>query len=82
MTFWKRTKLILAFLLAVLVLVVGFQNSTAVEIHALFWTVTVNRLVLFLALFALGVLAGSLATWLGGRRRKEDVPPPGRDPGR
>ena len=74
-TVLKRTKTILAILLAVLVLIVGFQNNTPAQIHVLFWTVTVNRLVLFLALFFVGAAAGSLATWMGGRRKKDEALP-------
>lgn len=67
---WKRTKLILFVVLAVLVLIVLFQNYRAQTIvSALFWEVEVRLYVPLLIALALGAIMGLI---LGHVLRKRE----------
>lgn len=61
-------KLVLMLLLSVIVVVFIFQNTTVVEIRFLFWTVSMSRALMILAVLAIGMLLcwllhGYLSLW-------------------
>lgn len=55
-----RAKLIIAFILVVLVLVIVLQNTAPMETHFLFVTVTMPRAAFFGITFLIGVAVGIL----------------------
>jgi uncharacterized integral membrane protein len=65
----RKVKWALALVGAALVLIVAAQNNRPVIIDVLFWRAEVDRLLLFPALFLLGLVAGFLLGW-GWERRK------------
>jgi uncharacterized integral membrane protein len=71
MALGSRIKLIIATVIAVLVIIVAFQNSVPVELKLLFWTAPVNRLLLILLTFLLGAAAGMLIAWQALRGKSQ-----------
>lgn len=64
-------KLILAFLLSMMVAVFIFQNTTVVEIRFLFWTLSMSRALMILAVLAIGMfLSWLLQGYLFLRRKR------------
>lgn len=70
MTSAAKVKVGLALLGLVLVVIVALQNSRPVTIDVLFWSATVDQLLLIPILFAAGVAVGLLLAWGLGRRRR------------
>lgn len=64
----KNTKLVLAIVLAVLVVVFVLQNIEPVGVEFLAWTWTASRAVILLVVFLVGAAAGWLAR--ASRRRR------------
>jgi len=56
--------------LTVLLIVIGVQNSGAVDLKLLFWTIQVDRTLLFFLLFLAGWVGGMLVSWFIYRERK------------
>lgn len=52
-------------LIAVLVLLrIGFQNRTEVDLRLLFWTVRMSGTLLYFLLFGAGVVCGMVLSWM------------------
>lgn len=68
MNVWSKVRWIGATVLAVLVVVLGFQNATPVTIRLLFEEVQIRGSLLFPGLFLMGVLAGLGWGYFLGRR--------------
>jgi uncharacterized integral membrane protein len=67
MNFLTRPRTIFLLIIIAMVVIMAIQNSYPVPIFFLFWRANVDGLLLFLLVFLVGVLAGSLLTW-GWRR--------------
>ena len=67
MSFLTRPRTILLLLIIAIVVIMAMQNSYPVQIYFLFWRAQVDGLLLFLLVFLVGMLAGSLLFW-GWRR--------------
>jgi uncharacterized integral membrane protein len=67
MTLAMQTKLVAILVAAFLFLVIVMQNSEPVNVQVLFWRATVDKLLLFPAIFLAGLAAGLLLGW--SRRR-------------
>jgi uncharacterized integral membrane protein len=63
-------KLWLSLILAALALIFMIQNAAIVEIHFLFWTVSMSRLIWMFLLLAIGLLIGWLLHSLHALRNK------------
>ncbi|MDF1590977.1 MAG: LapA family protein [Desulfobacterales bacterium] len=63
-------KLWLSLILAALALIFIIQNAAVVELHFLFWTVSMSRLVWMFLLLAIGFLIGWLLHSLHALRKK------------
>lgn len=63
-------KLVLSLVLAVLALIFIIQNAAVVEIHFLFWKVSMSRLIWMFLLLAVGLVIGWLLHGLHGLRKK------------
>jgi uncharacterized integral membrane protein len=63
-------KLWLSLILAALALIFMIQNAAVVEIHFLFWTVSMSRLIWMFLLLAIGLLIGWLLHGLHALRNK------------
>lgn len=63
-------KLWLSLILAALALIFMIQNAAIVEIHFLFWTVSMSRLIWMFLLLAIGLLIGWLLHSLHTLRNK------------
>ena len=67
MSFLTRPRTILLLLIIAIVVIMAAQNSYPVQVYFLFWRAQVDGLLLFLLVFLVGMLAGSLLFW-GWRR--------------
>ncbi len=67
MSFLTRPRIIFLLLLVAIVVIMAMQNSYPVQLYFLFWRAQVDGLLLFLLVFLVGMLAGSLLFW-GWRR--------------
>ena len=67
MSFLTRPRTIIFLVIAALVLIVAGQNSRPVQVSFLVWRAWVDGLLLFILIFLVGMLAGSLLFW-GWRR--------------
>ena len=67
MTFLTRARVIILLILIALVVIMAMQNSYPISLYFLFWRAQVDGLLLFLLIFIVGMLAGSLLFW-GWRR--------------
>ena len=72
-----QIKFLLVLLAVVVLLIVGIQNRHEVDLQVLFWTVRMNRALLFLLLFGAGTVAGMVLSWYIRRERKPTQPSPG-----
>jgi uncharacterized integral membrane protein len=63
-----KPKVIIILIVAVLALIVLFQNTQDVVLRFLFWSRPVSQVVLILLTLALGFVAGFIAAKLSGRR--------------
>jgi len=63
-------KLWLSLILAALALIFIIQNAAVVEIHFLFWTVSMSRLIWMFLLLVIGLLIGWLLHSLHDLRKK------------
>jgi uncharacterized integral membrane protein len=63
-----KPKVIIILIVAVLALIVLFQNTQDVILRFLFWSRPVSQVVLILLTLALGFVAGFIAAKLSGRR--------------
>ena len=75
MTIPTNVKLITGLVLAALVLVFIIQNAAVVELHFLFWTLSMSRSLMILFVLFIGLVIG----WLVGshfqrKTQKEDKP--------
>jgi len=75
MTIPTNVKLITGLVLAALVLVFIIQNAAVVELHFLFWTLSMSRSLMILFVLFIGLVIG----WLVGshfqrKPQKEDKP--------
>jgi uncharacterized integral membrane protein len=64
------TKLVVAVVVAVLATVLVFQNTDEGRFEVLFWTIRMPAWIWFLAVFAGGVVVGSVFPWLRRRGRR------------
>jgi uncharacterized integral membrane protein len=74
MTTMAKVKWGLVLVGGVLVMIVGLQNRAPVSIDVLFWKATVDRLLLFPALFLTGLFLGFVLGW-GWERKKGRTKP-------
>jgi len=51
-------------LLAVLALIIAFQNTEVMRVQLLFWEVTLSKIVVLVVLFLLGAIAGVAGNFL------------------
>lgn len=58
-----KIKIVGALVLVALLIVVTLQNSAPVDLRFLFWKATVDRLLLFPALFLAGFASGAAVFW-------------------
>jgi uncharacterized integral membrane protein len=63
------TGIIVGLIIGILVIVFIVQNIEMVEVSFLAWTISVNRAVMVLVVFAVGVFLGWIVGSLGRRRR-------------
>ena len=75
MTTAKMVKWILVLVGLALVVFVAVQNSDPVTIRVLFWNATIDRLILFPALFVAGLILGFALGWGWERKRARPRPP-------
>ena len=54
----KKTRVAIAAILTILVVVIAFQNTEIVTIQLLFWSLTLPSILVLLVTFVLGALAG------------------------
>jgi uncharacterized integral membrane protein len=69
-----QVRFLIALIGLVLLIVIGVQNSETVELRLLFWTVSVDRALLFLLLFVAGVVGGMLLSWWYLHRDRKSEP--------
>ena len=62
---------IIGLAIGVLVIVFILQNIETVQVTFLAWTISVNRALMVLAVFAVGIIFGWILGSLGRRRRAE-----------
>lgn len=67
MSFLTRPRTIFLLIIIAVVVIMAIQNSYPVPLFFLFWRANVDGLLLFLLVFLVGMLAGSLLSW-GWRR--------------
>ena len=67
MDFLSRARIIILLVLIALIVIMAIQNSYPVSLYFLFWRAQVDGFLLFLLVFLVGMLAGSLLFW-GWRR--------------
>lgn len=67
MNFLGRIRIIILLVVFALIIIMAIQNSYPVSLYFLFWRAQIDGLLLFLLIFLVGVLAGSLLFW-GWRR--------------
>jgi uncharacterized integral membrane protein len=65
-----QIKFLLVLLTVVVLLIIGIQNRYETDLQILFWTVRMNRALLFLLLFGAGIVAGMALSWYIRRERK------------
>lgn len=65
----NRTKLTLIAVLIGLVVLFTLQNTQVVEVHFLFWTLSMSRVLLIFLLLIVGALLGWLGCSMSQRRR-------------
>jgi uncharacterized integral membrane protein len=63
-----RVRTVVAGILVVLALVFVFQNTSSRRVHFLFWSMSLPSWIWLLAIFVLGLVAGSMFPWLRRRR--------------
>ena len=68
-----KVKMILGLILLLLVVVFTLQNTEVVALRFLWWEFAMSRVLMFLLIFAVGMLTGFL---LGSRPRPAAPPPP------
>jgi uncharacterized integral membrane protein len=61
--------IVIGLVIGVLVIVFILQNIEMVEVSFLAWTISVNRAVMVLVVFAVGIVLGWIVGSLGRRRR-------------
>ena len=61
--------IIIGLVIGILVIVFILQNIEMVEVTFLAWTISVNRAVMVLVVFAVGIILGWIVGSLGRRRR-------------
>jgi uncharacterized integral membrane protein len=71
--FLRKTRLVLATILTMLVIVVAFQNTEIVTIQLLFWNLTLSRILVLFFTFLLGAFAGILGSYFFRASRKSKV---------
>lgn len=54
-----------------IIVILIIQNAALVEIHLLFWTITMSRVLLMFILLAVGIIAGWLLHGYSIHRKKE-----------
>jgi len=64
----KHWKLIAVIVIAIMAVIVAFQNTDTVETRVLFFTVSMSRAMLIVVTFLAGVAAGLLGGLWGARR--------------
>ena len=68
----RQVKLGLAAVLALIMLIVIFQNSGPAQVSLLFWHAQMPMIALLLLVATLGVLTGALLSMALGARKKRD----------
>jgi len=73
----KKARAALTLILTILTIIIAFQNTEIVTIQLLFWSLTLSRILVLLATFALGAFAGILGSYLfrASRKRKGRAEP-------
>ncbi len=66
--FFKRPKVIAIIVIAILALIILFQNMATVTFSLFFWTVQVSQLLLVLIMLVIGYALGFLTAKLGGKK--------------
>jgi uncharacterized integral membrane protein len=68
----KNPKLIAVLAISILAVIVAFQNTSAVEVRVLFFTVSMSRAMLIVVTFLCGATAGLLGgLWSARRGRRK-----------
>jgi uncharacterized integral membrane protein len=67
-------RIIIGAVIAILALVLIFQNTHNVQVHVLFWHIDKPLWILLVLIFAAGFVVGSLFpwTWLQARRHRKE----------
>jgi uncharacterized integral membrane protein len=69
-------KVIVGGVVCVLAFILILQNNDSRQVHAFFWTASMPVWIWLLALFAAGVLVGSVFPWLRRRRKAPEKAEP------
>jgi len=69
-----KVKMILGLILVILVVLFTLQNTEVVALRFLWWEFAMSRVLMFLLVFAVGLLTGFL---LGSHLRSRPTSPPG-----
>ena len=67
----KNPKFIIALIVAVLVLILLFQNTQVVRLNIFFWEISMSQIILIPLVLILGFVAGYVAARLRGKARRE-----------
>jgi uncharacterized integral membrane protein len=65
-----QLKFLLVLIAVLVLLIIGIQNRTQVDLRLLFWTVPMNAALLYLLLFGAGVVCGMILSWMLRREKK------------
>lgn len=68
----KHTLIISLIIIAIIVIFI-MQNAAVVEIHLLFWTISMSRILLMFILLAVGMITGWLLNSYAVHRKKKGV---------
>lgn len=64
-------KLITSLIIIGIIVILIIQNAAVVDIHILFWTIKMSRVLLMFILLAIGIVAGWLLNSYSMHRKKE-----------
>ena len=64
-------KLIISLIIICIIVIFIIQNAAVVEIHIIFWTITMSRVLLMFILLAVGIIAGWLLKGYSMHRKEE-----------
>jgi uncharacterized integral membrane protein len=71
-SWWKNPRIVLPMILALLFVIVLFQNTDVVTLRVLFWELGMSQVILIPGVMAIGFVLGYLVgRWTGRGRRAE-----------